>query len=132
MAIFWFGKVTQDENYADVRVGYNNTDLYVYVAAFDRRLWYDTTPSSINLTEWDGATLHLNLTGNSGEAPTTNAYRFDAQFSPCLPSDLACLASYRAAYRGNGSSWGSAMTAFTEIPGWRGDFPNNNIRLYTK
>jgi hypothetical protein len=127
MAIFWFGKVSQTENYADVRVGYNNTDLYVYLAAFDRRLWYDTSPSVADLTAWDAATLYLNLTGNTGDSPSTNAYRLDAQFSPCLPSSPTCLAPYRAAYRGNGSGWGSAATAFTEVPGWRGDYPNNDI-----
>lgn len=127
MAIFWFGKVTQSENYADVRVGYNNSDLYVNVAAFDRRLWYDTSPSAGDLTAWDGATLYLNLTGNVGEAPSANAYRLDAQFNLCSPSSPTCLASYRAAYRGNGSGWGSAALTFTGDSGWRGDYPNNNV-----
>ena len=44
-AIFWFGRVTSTENYADVRVGYNASELYVNLAAFDRRLWYQTSPS---------------------------------------------------------------------------------------
>ncbi|NTU64426.1 MAG: hypothetical protein HGB05_13765, partial [Chloroflexi bacterium] len=30
-AILWLGKVTSTENYADVRIGYNNTELYVGV-----------------------------------------------------------------------------------------------------
>ena len=36
--IFWFGQVDANQNYADVRIGYNNTELYVGVLIFDRRL----------------------------------------------------------------------------------------------
>jgi hypothetical protein len=78
-AIFWFGRVTQDENFADVRVGYNNQNLYVNMVIFDRRLWYnDTLTSASDLTNWDAVSLYFNKTGNAGSAPTANAYRFAA------------------------------------------------------
>ena len=41
-AIFWFGRTTPTENYTDIRVGYNDSHLYVNFAVVDRRLWYDT------------------------------------------------------------------------------------------
>ena len=60
-AIFWFGRVTPAENYADVRTAYNDDELYLRVVIFDRRIWYDTTPSPDELTAWDAITLFLDL-----------------------------------------------------------------------
>jgi hypothetical protein len=124
MAIFWFGKVTQTENYADVRVGYNDTTLYVYVAAFDRRLWYDTSPAASDLTSWDALSLYLNTSGNSGSAPTTNSHRFVVQFEGKTGGTSP---SYRAAYQGNGAAWVTASTAFSTYTTYRGTGgPNTN------
>jgi hypothetical protein len=36
MGIFWFGRLSETSNYADVRIGYNKDTLSVYVAVFDR------------------------------------------------------------------------------------------------
>jgi hypothetical protein len=38
MAIFWFGRKSPSDNYADVRIGYNNTGLYLVLSIFDRLL----------------------------------------------------------------------------------------------
>jgi len=121
-AIFWFGRVSETENYADVRVAYNNSELYVYVAAFDKRLWYDTSPAANDLTAWDAVTLLVNTTGNTGSAPTTNAHRFVAQLNWFEPR-----ANYQTAYRGNGVGWVAANTAFAAETGWRGDALNNAL-----
>ena len=121
-AIFWFGRVRSQENYADVRVGYDNEKLYVHLAAFDRRLWYDTTPSLADLTAWDAASLYLDMDGNVGEAPDANAYRFIAQLNWWEERP-----SWQAAYRGNGSAWVTASVPFTTYSGWRGDAPLNNV-----
>lgn len=59
LAIFWFGAVTPTRNYADVRIGHNDTELYVYVAVFDRRLWSDSSPDITDLSAWDAVTLYL-------------------------------------------------------------------------
>jgi len=67
--------VTSTENYADVRVGYNDQELVVYLNIFDRRLWYDPDPSPDTLTAWDSVTLYLDLKCNVGNTPT--ATRFD-------------------------------------------------------
>ena len=116
-AVFWLGKVTPTENYADVRVGYNDNELYIYVSAFDRRLWYDTTPTVGDLTAWDSATLYVNLDGNNGNVPTSNAYRFDAQ-----ANWHEARAPYQAAYRGNGSDWATASISFTTTSGYKGSW----------
>ena len=64
-AIFWFGQVTSQDNYVDVRMGYNDGELYVRMAAVDRWLWYQTQPSRDTLADWDAATLYLSLDGNA-------------------------------------------------------------------
>ncbi len=121
-AVFWFGRVTPQQNYADVRVGYNDSELYVNVAVFDRRLWYDTTPSLAELTAWDAPSLFLDLDGNTGDAPDANAYRFVAQLNW-----WEARGAWQGAYRGNNSNWVTATVPFTTTTGWRGDAPLNDV-----
>ena len=119
-AIFWFGQVNPTANYADVRVGYNDEELHLHLAAFDRWLWYDTTPSPDDLTAWDAATLYLDLDGNVGSVPDANAYRFVAQLNWWEPRD-----NWQAAYWDDGSDWVAATIPFTATTGWRGNAPND-------
>lgn len=114
LAIFWFGKVTRDQNYADVRVGYTDDELYVYVAVFDRRLWFDEAPAPARLTAFDALTLYLDTGAGAG------AYRFVAQMSDGGGS------AYQAAYRASGGSWTPSGVAFTTRPGWRGGRLNDD------
>lgn len=114
-AIFWFGRVTPSENYADVRIAYNNSEVYVHVAIFDRRLWYDPSPSPADLTAYDTVTLYLNRAGDSGGAPSTSAYRFDAQ----LNDWESTRSNWQAAYQGNGSAWALTGLAFSTETGIR-------------
>ena len=120
-AIFWFGRVSPSENYADVRVGYNDDELYLHLAAFDRRLWYDASPSPDDLTTWDAVTLFLDLDGNVGEAPDTNAYRLVGQLNWWEPRE-----SWERAYRGDGSNWVPVELPSTATSGWRGNAPNDD------
>jgi len=121
-AVAWFGQVTSTANAGDVRVGYNDDHLYVHCGAFDRWLWYDTTPSVADLTDWDAFTLYLDLDGNAGAAIDASSYRFDGQLVWWEER-----ANYQVAYRGTGGSWVTASTPFTTTSGWRGyDSPNNN------
>lgn len=121
-AILWFGKVTPTENSVDARVSYKKTYLYVRVSAIDRRLWYDTTPTPGDLTAWDAVTLYLDLDGNTGNVPDTNAYRFDAQLVAWGDIEL-----YKAAYSGDGGSWVAATVPFTTTAYWSGSAPNDEI-----
>ena len=121
MSIFWFGHVSPSENYIDVRTGYNDQDIEVYLAVFDRRLWYDTTPTISDLSNWDSATLYLNLSGNSGETPSTASYRFDAQLNW-----YESRSNYQSAYQGNGSDWTQTNLAFESVSGWRGENLDND------
>ncbi len=118
MAIFWFGRVSWTDNYTDVRVAYNASELMIYTATFDRQLWHNNTAS----TAWDSVSLYLNLAGAVGSAPSTSSYRFVAQ----LNNGGTLPAASKATYRGNGTGWASQAVAFTAVAGWRGDSINNN------
>jgi hypothetical protein len=120
-AIFWFGKVTSSENYADVRLGYSDQELFVHLTVFDRRLWYDPSPTVGTLTEWDAASLYLNLPGSQGGAPSTEAYRFVAQLNWWESRH-----DWQAAYRDDGQGWAIADIPFTSTSSWRGTAPNND------
>jgi hypothetical protein len=121
-AIFWFGHVTPTQNYADVRVRYDDSHLLLHIAVIDRRLWYDTSPSPDDLTNWDAVTIYLNQAGNTGTVPGTNSYRFDTQLVWWEPRE-----AYQAAYQGNGHDWITATIPFSTTSGWRGDEPNNDV-----
>ena len=71
-AVFWFGRVSSSDNYADVRMGYSNTELYVHLNIIDKQLWYDKTPAMNDLTDWDSVSLYLDLDGPLGSAPGGN------------------------------------------------------------
>lgn len=115
-AVFWFGRVGLTENYTDVRISYDQTGLFVHVAIFDRRLWYDKDPSPDDLTNWDAVTLYLSRDGNTGNRPGANAYRFAGQLKWWEERD-----EYQAAYRGDGSDWVPADIDFVTKSDWRSD-----------
>ena len=121
-AILWFGPVTPTENSVDVRVSYQEDHLYVRLAAMDRRLWFDSSPSPDDLTAWDAATLYLDTAGSAGLAPGTESYRFEAQLSVAPSRE-----DYQAAYRGDGHDWVAADLPFTSTTDWAGNYPNDEI-----
>ena len=121
-AIFWFGNVTLSENYADVRVGYNNSELRVIILVFDRLTWYDGSPTPAELTDWDAATLLLDKDGNLGSALDSNSYRFVGQMRWWeTPAD------YQVVYQGAGSNWIASAVPFTTDSSWVSDnLPSDN------
>lgn len=121
-AIFWFGRVASTENSVDVRVGYNDEELWMHIAVFDKRVWYDTTPSPQEVAEWDAVEVYLHLDGNVGSAPDGNAYRFISQLNSAEPGE-----AYQVAYRGNGATWALADISFANTAFYRGDSPNNDV-----
>lgn len=117
-AIAWFGEITPSKNYTDIRVGFNNNYLYVYLAVFDRLLWYDENPSAERLTEWDAVTLLLDTSGSNSISPSS--WQFIAQLS----GDSS--PSHRAVYRGSSGSWQRVNISFEAVPGWRGNALNDD------
>lgn len=100
MGIFWFGKVTTAQNYTDVRVGYNDSALFVMATVLDRMIWYDPAHNPAKITAYDGFSLTLNLGAATG-APNTSSFRFDAQVS----AGEQDRTPWQIAYRGTGSTW---------------------------
>ena len=121
-AITWLGRVDPTSNYADVRAAYTDDHIEVIVHIIDRRLWRDPNPSVAQLANWDAVSLYLNLDGNLGQTPSTNAYRFIVQLGANTAGD-----SYQAAFRGNGSGWAIAAIPFSGWHGWRGSGFNDNL-----
>ncbi len=117
-AIAWFGRVSPTQNYADIRVGYNDTELYVYLAVFDRHLWYDENPTPQTLTDWDAVTLLLDTAGGNALSPAS--WRFVAQLAPD-PGP-----AHRAVYRGSAGGWQAVSIPFQAVPGWRGNALNDD------
>jgi hypothetical protein len=114
-AIFWFGKISSSENYADVRVGYTSTALLVRVSVFDRLLWIDRSPTPADLLNWDAVSLMLDTATVPNQHLTPTAYRFDAQLS-----EMAVDRTDRqAAYRGNNGVWQLSNIPFTTTSGYR-------------
>ena len=58
-AVFWLGQVTPENNYADVRVGYNDLELYVSLTIIDRLLRYDTSANPDDLSRSEEHTSEL-------------------------------------------------------------------------
>ena len=120
MAIFWFGKVTPNENYNDIRIAYNDTTLFIHIASIDRLLWYDATPSKKTLTEWDAVSLYLQpAQQNNG----TNSAPY--QFVGALAPKETFRSLYQVAYRWNGTEWNKQAIKFSTVTDWRGDALNN-------
>jgi hypothetical protein len=117
-AILWFGQVDNTSNYADVRLGYSENDLRLYLHIFDRRLWHDQAAVIGDLTAWDAATLYLHLDGNTGNSLSSSSYRFVGQ---------SARDDVPAAYRGNGSGWTATSTPFSIVTGWRGSSLNSDL-----
>jgi hypothetical protein len=102
--------VDNTSNYADGRIHLHDNELRVFVHIMDRRLWYDTSPTPAELTDWDAVTLVPEVwMATSGQAPGLNAYQFVAQLSHWQARD-----NYQAAYRGNGAA-GSLLPSFYHI-----------------
>ncbi|WP_232280149.1 DNRLRE domain-containing protein [Roseiflexus castenholzii] len=117
-AIAWFGRVSPTQNYTDIRVGYNATELFVYLAIFDRHLWYDESPTPQTLTQWDAVTLLLDTSGGAAVSPSS--WKFVAQLYGERSSQR------RVVYRGSATGWQQTSVAFDALPGWRGNALNDN------
>ncbi|NJM42146.1 MAG: DNRLRE domain-containing protein [Anaerolineae bacterium] len=125
--IFWFGRVTPAENYVDVRVGYNNTELLLLTNVIDRQVWFNTESGgneSAQLTNWDALVFYVDTGTTASATPTSQTYRITAQVN--WPNDSA---NYYAVAKGSGAAANPWTDLGRSVPlsirgGWRGLEPN--------
>jgi len=125
LSVFWFGQARLTENYSDVRMGYNNEELFVRLQVFDRRCWFDDTEPTDEPTRWDSAAIYLNLEGNIGSVPSNRSYQFLVQFDP-MPNWNPEWEINRFAYQGNGTSWQPVNLPFSMYSSYTGGSWNDN------
>lgn len=119
-AVFWFGRVDESANFANVRMAYNNDELVVALHIFDRRVTYDEgATGSSDLRPWDAVSLYLDTQGSMNAPLGNGSYRFDAQFSHWQERT-----KYQRALRWQDGAWQSAGTALRTEAGFRG-YPND-------
>ena len=114
-AIFWFGDITSTDNYTDVRVGYNRSELYIDLRIVDRYLWYDPNVQAPDLTKGDNATIYLNTAQNVSNILDRHSYKFQAAVNGYKKRN-----NYQKANTGNGTTWTAANIPFIADYGWRG------------
>lgn len=123
MGIFWYGQLNSNTNYTDVRVGYNDTALYINLMTIDKWLAYNETSTGIGLESWDGATVLLDKEGYTQQiSPDPQSYRFVAQLRNSQPA-----ANYQAVYQGDGTQWVKTNIPFTSQTFWRGEDLNGSL-----
>ena len=122
-AVHWLGFVRGVDNYADIRVGYTQDELAIRLSIFDRQAWYDTTPSTSTLTQWDAVSLYLDTSALSSSSPGPDSYQFIGQLNWWEPRT-----DYQAAYRGGSSGWALEDIPFSTETTMRGENWNNNSK----
>ncbi|MCP4415867.1 MAG: DNRLRE domain-containing protein [Chloroflexi bacterium] len=126
-AILWFGEVgPTTQSYADVRIIYNNEKLHVVFHIIDRYLYYDPSPTAAEMPNWDAATLYLDLSGNSGNSPETDSYRFIGQLDGLYANQQDQRPYYDYAYVGNGAAWVETDLEFETAVGTQSKTGLNN------
>lgn len=78
-AIFWFGEVTNSNNYIETKTGYDNDILAIYSVVFDKYI-YSEAADETSITDWDSLVYFIDLDGNQSKTEIdTRSYRFDIQ-----------------------------------------------------
>lgn len=129
-SIFWFGHETDHNlyNYVDVRVGYTEQALRIFVTVVDYNLW--ERPSGPYGDEdprrYDAVAVYLDTGGNRAAQPDSDDYFF-ANGWRSWPNENT--PSYHRDGRGTGSGWDEDWSGtWTENVGanWYNTGPNDN------
>lgn len=118
-AVFWFGQISPSSNSIDVRIGHTPSELVVYLAIFDRRLWHDDAPTAATLTDWDAVTLLLSRPAPSvGDGPR---WRMVAQMNFSQTPAAAQVVE-----QWSNGKWVASTIPLTSFSGWRGERLNDD------
>lgn len=112
-AIFWFGKVGQYDNYADIRLGYDTQEVYVRFAVMDRYTLIDPNPTLNHLAAWDALSLYLDTGGHSSSTLTEKMYHFVAEVGTKTTGT-----NRQVVYQGSSTGWRQVPLTFYSSSGW--------------
>lgn len=124
-SIFWFGRATRNDNYVDVRVGYTQEYLRIFVTVVDYYLWERTSPDK-DPRLYDAVAIYFDTAGDRASTPQPDDYVF-ANGWRSWPNGNA--PEYHRDSRGTGSGWDENWSAdWTETVGvnWYNSGPNSN------
>ena len=126
-AIVWFGRATEHDNYADVRITYDNANLYVNATVVDYYLWYDQAGAA-DPRAYDAFGLYLDTDGQRLALPSGDDYFFVSGFRH-FPNTSD--ARWQRQGRGTGTGWNEGWrptTPWTDQEGgrWYSSGPNSN------
>jgi len=107
-AVNWFGRITPEENFVDVRMGYTQKELYLRFSVVDRRLWYDPKPTPDKILNWDALSIFID-TGS-------DLFRINSQLVPYWIDS----APYRAIYQKTRYRWNLVNIPVSISSGYRG------------
>lgn len=115
MAVFWMGALTPTRASTDVRIAYNDRELVIYTATFDRIISYNPASRGDDLPEWD--TSAISIQTNAGHVYQLNegTYRFMSEVRWFEPANDP---RYDAAFVGRGSSWQRQSLPFNSKTGY--------------
>jgi len=108
-SMLWFGHQTTDQdNYVDVRVAYDDDELLIRFTVIDLFLWYpEAAQLPADLTQWDAVDVLLDTSADSTAIPQADDYRFRVAMRLSYVSNQE---AYWDDARGDGSGWDSSWT----------------------
>lgn len=122
MAVFWFGQITTDRASTDVRIGWNNQELVVYTATYDRIISYNPHSDGSDLTQWDTAALAIQTSAGDAVSPGADSYRFLSEVRWFEPGDDP---RYQRTMVGTGHDWQVRPIRFINNFGYMGTVPGD-------
>ena len=126
-SIFWFGRAGENDNYVDVRMTYDASNLYVQANIVDYYLWYDPNGVADPRT-YDAFAVYLDTDGVRTTQPAADDYFFVSGFRQWPNSSDP---RWQRQGRGTGSGWDESWRPATawsddEFGRWYNSGPNNN------
>lgn len=114
-AILWFGQVSHQDNYADVRMIYTPEHLHVHCNIIDEKIWYDNE-KPIMLFANDAVSVMFHTEEGQTDRINAESYYFAGMFKP----EHDERPEYQRAFGGETGHWRLRETQFKTFAHYRG------------